>query len=167
MMARLSCAVGRMFRKVVSRVVDDLDAVASVAAEADRRLILIFDTDNTIVPQGTPPKEFRDRVNQAIDRFEQIPTVERAIVLTNGPRRGVDRMISRGNKPWTSRKRLGLVDGNTEMWVIGDQVLTDGVLAWRLGAEFFHCMIDPADDYPGQARLRRLGRLVAPLIFRR
>ena len=39
-----------MFRKVVSRVVDDLDAVALLVAEADRRLTLILDADNTLVP---------------------------------------------------------------------------------------------------------------------
>lgn len=157
-----------MFRRVVSRVVDDLDAVALLAAKADRRLTLILDADNTLVPQGIPRREFRDRVNQAIDRFEQIPTVERAIVLTNGPRRDVDRMISRGNKPWTSRRRLGFVDGNAEVWIVGDQVLTDGILAWRLGAALYlHRAITETGEQPSQATMRALGRIVSRLLFKR
>lgn len=156
-----------MFRRVARQVVDDLDEVALLAAEADHRLILIFDADNTLVPQGIPPSEFRDRVNEAINRFEQISTVEKAIVLTNGPRRGVDRMISRGNKPWTSRRRLGLVDGDAEVWVVGDQVLTDGLLAWRLGALYVHRAITESGEQPFQAAMRALGRIVSHLIFER
>ena len=156
-----------MLRRVVRQVVDDLDAVALLAARANHRLILILDADNTLVPQGAPQNEFRDRVNDAISRFEQIPTIEKAIVLTNGPRRGVDRMISRGNKPWTSRKRLGLVGGNTEVWVVGDQVLTDGLLAWRLGALYLQRAIAETGEKPSQAAMRALARIVSRLVFKR
>ena len=129
-------------------------------------LVVIFDADNTVVPQGASPDEFAHRVNEVIDRFESLASVVRVIVLSNGPQRGVDRMISRGNKPWTSRRRLGINRGSpTATWVIGDQVLIDGVLAWRLKAVFFHCAIDLTDEHPRQAAMRRLGRLVAPLIF--
>ncbi len=157
-----------MRRRIPSTSVKDLDELAARLAEHPGPLTLIFDADNTLVPQGAPPAEFATRVTAVIDRFESMPSVERVIVLSNGPQRGVDRVIGRGNKPWTNGRRLGLARRSaTPIWVIGDQVITDGVLAWRLGAEFFLLAIDPADDYPGQARMRRWGKYVAPLIFRK
>lgn len=75
-------------------------------------------------------------------------------------------MISRGNKPWTTRRRLGLVGDRTDVWVVGDQVLTDGVLAWRLGGTFVLHVIDDEEEPPRQAIMRRLGRFVAGLLFR-
>jgi len=129
---------------------------------------MIFDADNTLVPQGASPTEFTRRVEQAIDRFERLESVARVIVISNGPERGSGRVISRVNKPWTTRKRLGISRGSkTPIWVVGDQVVSDGLLAWRLGAVFLHCAIDPDDDFPGQAKQRRLGRFLAPLIFRK
>jgi predicted HAD superfamily phosphohydrolase YqeG len=155
-------------RRIPSSSVKDLDEVAARIAAHPGPLTLIFDADNTLVPQGASSAEFEHRVNAVIDRFESMASVERVIILSNGPQRGADRVIGRGNKPWTNGRRLGLARRSaTPIWVIGDQVITDGVLAWRLGAEFFLLAIDPADDYPGQARMRRLGRYVAPLIFRR
>ena len=157
-----------MLRRIPATSVKNLDEVVARLAAHREPLTLIFDADNTLVRQGACSAEFSHRVNTVIDQFESLPSVERVIVLSNGPQRGVDRMIGSGNKPWTSRRRLGITRrsrGTT--WVIGDQVLTDGILAWRLGAEFLLYAIDPTDDYPGQARLRRLARYVAPLIFQR
>ncbi len=88
------------------------------------------------------------------------------IVITNGARRGVDRMICRGNKPWTSRRRLGLRTADREVWVVGDQVLTDGILAWRLGARFIHLAIADSGEGGGGAVLGALGRAVSRLILR-
>jgi len=154
--------------RIPSAAVRDIDEVAARLATQPGPLVLILDADNTLVPQGAAPRQFAQRVNEVIDRFEELVAVERVIVLSNGPQRGVDRMIGRGNKPWTSRRRLGLTRRSAATtWVVGDQVLTDGILAWRLRAEFFLHAIDPTDDFPSQARLRWLGRYVAPLIFRR
>jgi len=156
-----------VLRRIPSTFVEDIEEVAARVIEEQGPLVLIFDADNTLVPQGVALHEFSKRINEVIDHFAALASVERCVVISNGPRRGVDRMISRGNKPWTSRRRLGITRRpTTAVWVVGDQVLTDGVLAWRLGATFLHCTIDPTDNFPGQARLRRLGRYVAPLIFR-
>ncbi len=87
------------------------------------------------------------------------------IVLSNGPRRGVERMITRGNKPWTTRDRLGLVGSDSSVWVIGDQVLTDGILAWRLGATFIHRVIARTGEHPRQAFMRTVGRVFERLFF--
>ena len=156
-----------MHRARYTRIAD-IGVVAARLATQPRPLVVIFDADNTVVRQGAPPDEFARRVAEVFDEFEQLETVDRVIVISNGPQRGANRMISRVNKPWTTRKRLGISrQSKTPIWVVGDQVISDGLLAWRLGAEFLHCAIDPDDSFPGQVGQRRLGRLVAPLIFRR
>jgi predicted HAD superfamily phosphohydrolase YqeG len=50
--------------------------------------------------------------------------------------------------------------------VIGDQVLTDGVLARRLGFAFLHYCPDPAGMPIGPRLLRYCGQLVLPVVFR-
>lgn len=147
--------------------VRSLDDVATFVGSGDVGRVLIFDVDNTLAPQGTPLEEFGRRVNHAIDRFEATPGVARVVMLTNGPQRGVPRMISRGNKPWTTRSRLGLRGVRSPIVVVGDQVLTDGVLAWRLGATFLHLVIDDQNEARPQARMRRIGKMVMGFFFRR
>jgi len=50
--------------------------------------------------------------------------------------------------------------------VVGDQVATDGVLAWRLGYAFVH-YTPQLPGVPLSPRLmRQVGRLVRPLLFR-
>jgi predicted HAD superfamily phosphohydrolase YqeG len=155
-----------MFRRVPITVVEDISKVRARAETTRGPLVLIFDADNTVVRQGAPPAEFAEQVNRTVDWFEALPAVERVIVLSNGPPRGVERMINRGNKPWTTRRRLGLVDSEPNIWVVGDQVLTDGILAWRLGADFFHQAIARSGEQPRQATMRALGRIVGRLFFK-
>lgn len=50
--------------------------------------------------------------------------------------------------------------------VIGDQVLTDGVLARRLGFAFLHYCPEPAGMPIGPRLLRYCGSLALPLVFR-
>jgi predicted HAD superfamily phosphohydrolase YqeG len=147
-------------------VVNSLDEVAEVAASAGDDVVLIFDVDNTLAPQGADPDELGKLVEAAIDRFEHDPAVRRVIVMTNGRQRGLSQVISRGNKPFTTRRRLGLDDSSGPVLVIGDQVLTDGLLAWRLRATFLHLVVDKASEDAQQARMRRVGRVAEPLLFR-
>ena len=128
--------------------------------------VLIFDADNTLAPQGAPLDRFGALVNGAIDRFEALAGVDRVIVLSNGPERGVARMMARGNKPWTSRRRLGL-DRTSRVIVIGDQILTDGLLAWRLGGPFLHLVIEEDGEAARQAAMRGMGKVLTALFFRR
>ena len=154
-----------MWRRVRVTVAADVGEVADLARRTGGPLTVIFDADNTIVAQGVPPAEFAASVNRTIDEFEAIESVIQAIVLSNGPPRGVERAINRGNKPWTSRRRIGIDRAAARVWVVGDQVLTDGVLAWRLGAEFFHCAIEQTGEHAGQAVMRRAGRVFGRLFL--
>ena len=75
-------------------------------------------------------------------------------------------MIYRGNKPWTTRRRLGLDEASAAIWVVGDQILTDGVLAWRFGATYVQLVVDADAEDTRQAVMRYTGRAVAGMLFR-
>lgn len=51
--------------------------------------------------------------------------------------------------------------------VVGDQVTTDGLLAWELGFTFLHYEPRLADVPLGPRLMHRLGRLAVPLLFSR
>jgi predicted HAD superfamily phosphohydrolase YqeG len=154
-----------MVSKAPMHVATTLDEVERLIAAAPDAAVVVFDADNTLVRQGAPLDEFKSVVTAAVERFTALPSVARVIILTNGPQRGVPGMIPRGNKPWTTRGRLGLDAAESNVWVVGDQVLTDGVLAWRLGATFVHLAIDEVAEAPRQAVMRRIGRAVRRLLF--
>ena len=147
--------------------VRSLDDVIGFVESSPGERVLISDVDNTLVPQDVPLREFGVIVNAAIDRLEALPSVARVIPLTNGPEREVSRLVSRGNKPWTTRRRLGLRGTRTPIVVVGDQVLTDGLLAWRLRAAFLFLVTDDESEAPRQAIMRRMGRIVDRVLFRR
>lgn len=152
--------------RVPMMVAESLDEVAEVAASIGDDVVLIFDVDNTLAPQEADPDELGELVGSAIERFERDPAVSRVIVMTNGRQRGLPEVISRGNKPFTTRRRLGLHDPSATVLVVGDQVLTDGLLAWRLRATFLHLVVDEASEDAQQARMRRIGRVAGPFLFR-
>ena len=153
--------------RVPIRDVQSLDEVMAFVESTHDEKVIIFDVDNTLAPQGVPLAEFGQLVNSAIDRVEAHPNIARAIAVTNGPQRQVDRMVSRGNKPWTTRRRLGLRGSTAPVVVVGDQVLTDGLLAWRLRATFLHLVIDHQGEERRQAIMRRIGSIVMVMLFRR
>ena len=156
-----------MLARVPIRDVESLDEVMAFVESTDGQKVIIFDVDNTLAPQGVPLAEFGQLVNSAIDRVEANPGIARVIALTNGPQRQVARMVSRGNKPWTTRRRLGLRGSSAPLVVVGDQVLTDGLLAWRLRATFLHLVIDDETEERRQAVMRRIGSIFVVTLFRR
>jgi predicted HAD superfamily phosphohydrolase YqeG len=156
-----------MLARVPIRDVQSLDELMAFVESTDGQKVIIFDVDNTLAPQGVPLAEFGQLVNSAIDRVEANPGIARVIALTNGPQRQVARMVSRGNKLWTTRRRLGLRGSSAPPVVVGDQVLTDGLLAWRLGATFLHLVIDDETEERRQAVVRRIGSIFVVTLFRR
>ena len=156
-----------MLARVPMRDVQSLDEVMAFVESTDGQKVIIFDVDNTLAPQDVPLEEFGRLVNSAIGRVKANPSIARVIALTNGPQREVPRMISRGNKPWTTRRRLGLRGSSAPLVVVGDQVLTDGLLAWRLGATFLHMVIDDETEERRQAVMRRIGSIVVVMLVRR
>ena len=154
-----------MLRRIVRLTAGGLDDVENLLIGIGGQVTRIFDVDGTVVRQGAPPDEFTHAVNRAIGLLEDLQQVDRAIPLTNGAERGVPRLVSRGNKPWTTRRRLG-ISRTDRVVVVGDQVLTDGVLARRLAIAFIHLVIDDRKEPPAQVRLRRRGRWFERLLFK-
>ncbi len=155
-----------MLGRVPMHDVQSLEDVLAFVESSEGEKVVIFDVDNTLAPQGCALGEFAVLVNEAIDRCEDCCNVGRVIALTNGPQREVARMVSRGNKPWTTRRRLGLNGSRTPVVVVGDQVLTDGLLAWRLRATFLHLVIDDEEEERRQAVMRRIGAMIMAALFR-
>lgn len=72
--------------------------------------------------------------------------------------------LSRARKPFLDLRRLNL--SPDPIVVLGDQVLTDGLTAWRLGATFLQVPL--GDGASAGARAQALlGRLVGWLFFHR
>ena len=154
-----------MMRRGLKVEVADLDELEVALDAADGPVVVVFDVDNTLVRQGAAPADVARTVAHTLDRFEGVAGVERVIMLTNGAPRGAADIIAGGNRPWTARRRLGL-SGGEKIWVVGDQVLTDGVLARRFGGTFCYLVVTTVDEPRRQALMRRVGNVMAPLLFR-
>lgn len=129
-------------------------------------VVLVCDADGTLVEQGATPDRFREAVASARARLHGLPGVAALIVVTNGPRRGAQHVIERVGKPHTGRRGLG-IPLRSPLWVVGDQVLSDGVWAWRLGADrFVQLAISVGREPEDQARMRRCGERVRRLFLR-
>jgi hypothetical protein len=50
--------------------------------------------------------------------------------------------------------------------VVGDQILTDGLLAWRLKGTLLHLVIDREAEPKRQALMRRMGGLLEAMVMR-
>lgn len=72
-------------------------------------------------------------------------------------------IVLRAHKPFTRRSKLGLLRHEVPLAVVGDQVTTDGLLAWRLGCTFHQVRLDPSREPIWPRALRLLGLLFLPL----
>ncbi|MGH3154959.1 MAG: hypothetical protein ACRDNF_00065 [Streptosporangiaceae bacterium] len=72
------------------------------------------------------------------------------------------RYLTSAGKPLRIRTYRGLPRPGA---VIGDQVATDGVLAWRLGYSFVHYRPQTADIPLGPRLMRYLGLPIQPFLF--
>ena len=125
-----------MLRRITAHEVNERLAALEVIRHLGRFDAVLVDVDNTLVPDRAPADLLRT-VTAAAQRTAAEAGVGRLLVISNAPR---DRAIGAGivwqvNKPFTRRSRLGLRRRDS-VAVIGDRILVDGVLAWRLGATF-------------------------------
>ena len=147
-------------------VATDTDDLDRLVRGQQSSLTLVVDADNTLVPQGVGAAEFQSTLSSAVTHLSSLPEIARVVVASNGPNRGLPSVvIHRANKPWTTRARLGLKGREEDVWVVGDQVLTDGILAWRLRATFVHLVLDAITEDRRQSILRRLGGFLTSALF--
>lgn len=150
----------------------DLRDVLARAKELSVRT-MIFDVEPLVAWWDTSQQALDQGITEVVGQLDQLPEVQVVIFATNSARRPsvlpsvrgvrVDYVASAG-KPLRTGKFRGLPEPGA---VIGDQLPTDGLLAYRLGFTFLHW--DPRmDGVPAGPRLMGLlGRLARPLFFTR
>lgn len=161
-------------RRVLRIPVERVEEVALLAPAATH---LIVDVDGTLLPfdgvRAADPAVGRLRELLAARHPHAVCVATNAsgAVRLEAEYAGVPvSYVRRANKPWTRRAVLDLPcatpDEPCRRAVVGDQVLTDGLLAVRLDAVFIHVVSPGAHEPPGSRLMRLLGRLLTPLLFR-
>jgi predicted HAD superfamily phosphohydrolase YqeG len=146
-----------------------LGDAARRAGELAARTV-IFDVEPVVSHWNGTRKDLDEGIARVLSEIAKLPTVEVVCFSTNSPRRpsvvpsvaGVRVVyLASAGKPLRTMAyqrfpRPGVV--------IGDQVVTDGILARRLGYAFIQ--LDPPAETPAGPRLMATaGRLVQPLLF--
>jgi predicted HAD superfamily phosphohydrolase YqeG len=149
----------------------DLPAVLARASELSLRT-LVFDVEPLVAWWDTGQQALDQGIAEVIGSLDQVPSVQAMVFATNSARTptmlppfpGVRvSYLAMAGKPFRTAPYRGLPRPGA---VIGDQLPTDGLLAYRLGFTFLHC--DPRlGGVPlGPRLMRLLGRPVRPLFFR-
>jgi predicted HAD superfamily phosphohydrolase YqeG len=150
----------------------DLNDVLRQAAELSVRT-MIFDVEPLVAYWDGGQGALDQGVAQVLSEVAGLPALEVVCFATNSVRRpsavprpsGVQVVyLASAGKPVRTAPYLGFPRPGM---VVGDQVPTDGILAWRLGYAFV--LVDPQlTEVPAGPRLMAAcGRLVRPLLFRR
>jgi predicted HAD superfamily phosphohydrolase YqeG len=149
----------------------DLPAVFARVRELSLRT-LIFDIEPLVAWWDTSQQVLDQGIAEVLGSLDQVPAVQSVLFATNSARTptvlpavsGVQvAYLASAGKPVRTAPYRGLPQPGA---VIGDQLPTDGLLAYRLGFTFLHW--DPGlGGVPVGPRLMRLaGRPVRPLFFR-
>jgi predicted HAD superfamily phosphohydrolase YqeG len=141
----------------------ELDAIGDVPI-ADG--IVLVDLDNTLLPYGYEPEALTEAA-LAVGRLQRRLTASRPIVVISNGRAsaaalgGVIRdvpVLGGARKPWR------LSHPSDVAAVVGDQFLTDGLLAWRLDVPFVHVEGCSAYEHWWPRTMRRVGTQVARVL---
>jgi predicted HAD superfamily phosphohydrolase YqeG len=162
----------RRVRRIPIARIEELAHRAPVATH------LVVDVDGTLLPFGRVRASdeavgrLRDLVGAHRPHTVCVATNARAKVPLSAEYSGIPvTYVTRARKPWTHRRRLDAPCEAPEAAclraVVGDQVLTDGLLALRLDAVFVHVTSPGAHEPPGSRLMRLVGLLLTPLLFRR
>jgi predicted HAD superfamily phosphohydrolase YqeG len=139
---------------------------------ASETSLLIVDVEPFVLHWDSSPTEFASGVRRIHHNVaSRCPSIERVIFASNAPRLweqisvptapSID-IVSRARKPWRTSY---LPADSQRITVIGDQLLTDGLLAWRLNGIFIHLQPDP--PVPWWPRLQTsLGHGLEGVLFR-
>jgi hypothetical protein len=132
---------------------------------------LIIDVEPLVVPWDAIPAAFLEgamRLQTAV--AAGAPSVTDIIFASNSrkawppvPKLGTLKttLVRGARKPWRTRYVRGRP---SPIAVLGDQVLTDGLLAWRLHADFVHVTTDlPVPWWPRTQAA--IGHLLVPVLY--
>jgi predicted HAD superfamily phosphohydrolase YqeG len=149
-----------------------LDDLLTCARELAVKTI-IFDVEPLVAPWNSDPESLDRGLAHVLGQARQIPSVRVVVFSTNSARRpsavppgdGIQvRYTASAGKPLRTAPYRDLPRPGA---VIGDQLPTDGLLAYRLGYTFLHYAPHLANVPTGPRLMHGWGQLVRPLVFRR
>jgi predicted HAD superfamily phosphohydrolase YqeG len=148
-----------------------LDDIARYASRVSART-LVLDIEPFVADWDSSQETLDDGVARVLDYVATIAGLVVVCFATNSRRRPtalpsdlavqVEYVASAGKPLQTAPYRRFPPPGI----VIGDQILTDGLLARRLGYTFLHYCPDQAGMPRGPRLLNRLGALARPVLWR-
>lgn len=148
----------------------DMNDVASRVAELSLKS-LIFDVEPLVAHWNSTKDDLDLGVRSIAREYAAIPGLRVLCFATNSARQlsaipelpGVQvKYLASAGKPLRTSAYLGFPKPGA---VVGDQILTDGMLARRLGFTFLHCTPSLKGTPLGPQLLNRFGNLLRPLLF--
>jgi predicted HAD superfamily phosphohydrolase YqeG len=127
----------------------DLEYIASLVADL-RAATVIVDVEPLVVPwSSVSSAAFVNGATELCTLISAKSSVVSSIVFASNSRkaraplpqciRPETTVVQGAGKPWRTSYVCGLT---RPVVVLGDQLLTDGLLAWRIGADFIHVIFD-------------------------
>jgi hypothetical protein len=134
---------------------------------------MIFDVEPLVAPWHGSQEALDQGIARILGDVRTVPSVRVVIFATNSGRRpsavpagdGIQvRYLASSGKPLRTAPYHDLP---RPVAVAGDQLPTDGILAYRLGFTFLHHAPKLTGVPPGPGLMHRWGELVRPVLFRR
>ena len=152
------------------RQVTTLDEALRIAGELPARTV-VLDVEPVVAEWRGDQHDLDRGVARALRQAAAVPGVLVVCFATNSARRptavpswpGVRTVyLASADKPFRTGPYRGFP---VPAILVGDQVATDGVLAWRLGYAFVHFRPDPRRVPAGPRLLSRAGQAIRPALF--
>ena len=134
---------------------------------------MIFDVEPLVAPWHGSQESLDRGIARVLGDVRTVPSVRVVVFATNSARRPSAvptcndlqvRYLASADKPLRTAPYHDLPRPGA---VAGDQVPTDGILAYRLGFTFLHYAPNLAGVPLGPGLMHRWGELVRPVLFRR
>ena len=134
---------------------------------------MILDVEPLVTPWRSSQESLDQGIAHILGRIRTVPSVRVVVFTTNSGRHpsavpsvaGIEvRYLASAQKPLRTAPFHGLPRPGA---VAGDQLPTDGVLAYRLRFTFLHYVAQLTGVPPGPELMHRWGQLVRPLLFPR
>jgi predicted HAD superfamily phosphohydrolase YqeG len=132
---------------------------------------VVVDVEPLVAIWNSGDEELASGLTMLIERLAELPEIETVSFATNSkraPRAALEHArlrltyVHSAGKPWLRLDVLRRLP--RPLAVIGDQGLTDGLLAWRLNALFINLVV-PADSPHGVRFQAAAGQLVRRIFF--
>jgi predicted HAD superfamily phosphohydrolase YqeG len=152
------------------RVAGPADLFAKARELSVRTMIL--DVEPLVTPWRSSQESLDQGIARILGRIRTVPSVRVVVFTTNSARHpsavpsfaGIEvRYLASAQKPLRTAPFQALPRPGA---VAGDQLPTDGILAYRLRFTFLHYVAQLADVPPGPELMHQWGQLVRPLLFR-